>query len=212
MEISKYNYYELLELEAGAPQHEITAAYERARRTYSGENPAIYTMFTESEARELLNMIEEAYAVLGNKNLRMIYDQRLLSGRAHAVDLSYESILLASKMALPEDKPAETSVSYQRDPAFEEQLSRTSDWNGALLKKVREYKNVSIDKLSEKTKINSWYLNAIEADDPSNLPAPVFVRGYVVQIAKELGLNEKAVADGYMKNFRNISAKPSHKK
>jgi cytoskeletal protein RodZ len=38
--------------------------------------------------------------------------------------------------------------------------------------------------------------------DVKNLPASVFVRGYVIQMAKELGLNEKNVADSYMKLYK----------
>ena len=38
--------------------------------------------------------------------------------------------------------------------------------------------------------------------EPGNLPAVVFVRGYVVQIAKAMGLDDKKVADSYMKNFK----------
>ncbi|HEY1079737.1 MAG TPA: helix-turn-helix domain-containing protein, partial [Bdellovibrio sp.] len=51
---------------------------------------------------------------------------------------------------------------------------------------------------------NSYYVTAIENMDASNLPVIVFVRGYVVQIAKALGLDDKKVADSYMKNFKGL--------
>lgn len=201
---SRYNYYEVLELTANAPQHEVTTAYERARTTYSGENPAIYTIFSEQEARELLVVIEEAYQVLGNKILRNIYDQRLLSGRSSLNDLTYASIVEASKQAFPEAKPEKPAAAvYKKDEAFEKEVESREDWNGEWLKKVREYKQISTQRMSEITKINSYYVTALEGMDPGNLPAVVFVRGYVVQIAKALGLNDKKVADSYMKNFKN---------
>lgn len=198
----RYNYYEILELPTNAPQHEVTTAYERAKSTYSGDNPAIYTIFSQQEARELLGMIEEAYAVLGNKTLRTIYDQRLFAGQAASPELSYESILMASKTLFPETKAEEKKQTYTIDEEFEKFLRENSTWDGALLRKVREYKKIPLDKLAERTKIKAWYLNAVENMDPANLPAPVFVRGYVVQISKELGLSERAVADSYMKSFR----------
>jgi cytoskeletal protein RodZ len=34
------------------------------------------------------------------------------------------------------------------------------------------------------------------------LPAPVFVRGYIVQIARFLNLDDKYVADSYMKIYK----------
>lgn len=199
---SRYNYYEILELAANAPQHEVTAAYERARATYSGENTAIYTIFSEQEARELLVLIEEAYKVLGNKILRSIYDQRLLSGRSSLNDLSYTSIIEASKQIFPEAKPEKIAVSYKKDEAFEKEIQAQSNWDGAYLKRVREYKQLTPQKVSEITKINSYYVTAIENMEAENLPAVVFVRGYVVQIAKALGLDDKKVADSYMKNFK----------
>ena len=59
----KSNYYEILELSTNAAQHEVTTAYERSRKTYSGDNPAIYTIFSQKEARDLLKLIDEAFAV-----------------------------------------------------------------------------------------------------------------------------------------------------
>lgn len=202
-EMTRYNYYEILELSAGAPQHEVTSAYERARSTYSGDNPAIYTIFSEQEARDLLVMIEEAYSVLGNKILRNIYDQRLLGGQFTTQDLTYTSILEASKQLFPEPKAAEKKeCAYKKDEAFEKEIQARDNWDGEFLKKVREYKNIPVDNMYKITKINPWYVTAIEKMDSANLPAPVFIRGYVVQIAKALGLDEKKVADSYMKNLK----------
>ncbi len=200
---SRYNYYEVLELTANAPQHEVTTAYERARATYSGGNPAIYTIFSEQEARELLTVIEEAYQVLGNKVLRSIYDQRLMSGRSSLNDLTYASILEASRQVYPEPKSEKATPAFRKDEAFEKEIARQTDWDGTSLAKVREYKQISVAKMSEITKINPYYVAAIENMDASNLPAIVFVRGYVVQIAKALGLDDKKVADSYMKSFKN---------
>jgi len=201
-QLPKHNYYEILELPTNAAQHEVTTAYERAKRTYSGENPAIYTVFTDSEARELLSLIEEAYSILGNKTLRSIYDQRLLSNTFSIDDLSYSSILGASKQYFPEPKTEQKKPQYQKNESFEREILEQTDWSGDFLKRVREYKGLSIERISEKTKINSFYIQAIEKMDPTNLPAVVFVRGYIVQIAKELGLHEKKVADSYMALFK----------
>ncbi len=199
---SRNDYYQILEIKKSAQQHEITKAYERAKMTFSGENNAIYTIFSESEARELMALIDEAYAVLGNKMLRSIYDQRT-SGISKPEDLTYASLLSASRHSLPEIRD-EKKVEYSKDENFEKEIQEKKDWDGEFIKKVREYKKINLEKLNEKTKINSYYINAIEKMDSKNLPATVFVRGYVVQIAKALGLNEKVVADSYMKRFNEL--------
>lgn len=205
---SRNNYYDILELNANSAQHEVTKAYERAKATYSGDNPAIYTIFSEQEARELLVLIEEAYSVLGNKNLRSVYDQRLLSGRFQMEDLSYAAIITASKQMFPEPKQEEKKAEYKKDDAFEKEISAREEWDGEFLTKVREYKKITTQKMSEITKINHYYIKAIEKMDPESLPAPVFIRGYVVQMAKLLALDEKRVADSYMKVLKtNTSIK-----
>lgn len=198
----KSNFYEILELSTNAAQHEITTAYDRAKTTYSGDNPAIYTIFSDQEARELLSMIEEAYSILGNKTLRNIYDQRLLGqSKINPEDLTYDSILNASRLIFQESKVDTKKATFTRNEEIEKEIAACENWTGDMLKKVREYKNVTLEKLSETIKVNSFYIKAIEAMTPNNLPAPVFVRGYVIQMAKELGLNSKLVADSYMKNF-----------
>lgn len=203
---NRYNYYEILEVGSNAAQHEVTTAYERAKMTYSGDNPAIYTIFSENEARELLVLIEEAFSVVGNKTLRGIYDQRLLGAKVPvkeiAKDLTYEAILNASKAQFPEAKSPATKPSFKLNDAFELELKNTKEWDGELLKKVREYKNITIERLCERTKINIWYVKAIESMDPENLPAIVFVRGYIIQICRELDLNEKIVTDSYMAKYK----------
>lgn len=204
METAAYNYYDILEVSPHCAQHEVTTAYERARTTYSGENPAIYTIFSEEEARDLLKLVEEAYSVLGNKTLRAIYDEKLAQAGVKHSDLSYESLKAQSQIHVPEkpNKPHQGKIEYSIDESFEKEIASLIDWNGDWIKKVREYKKLPLERMSEVTKISAYYINAIEKCDPTNLPAPVFVRGYVSQISKVLGLNEKAVCDGYMKNFK----------
>ncbi|MGZ3744696.1 MAG: helix-turn-helix domain-containing protein [Pseudobdellovibrionaceae bacterium] len=201
------NYYDVLESSVDSAQYELAKAYQRAKVTYSGDNPAIYTIFSEQEARALLLLIEEAYSVLGNKNLRAIYDQRLLSGKFQMADLSYEAILNASKQMFPEPRQEDKKAEYKNDPVFENEMASCEKWDGTFLKKVREYKNVTLRKMSDITKINIYYITAIENMDMDSLPATVFIRGYVVQMAKLLGLNEKKVADSYMKLLKELPPK-----
>lgn len=206
--VSRYNYYEVLELQSNAPQHEVTTAYERARKTYSGDNPAIYTIFSEQEARELLSVIDEAYSILGNKVMRSIYDQRLRDGNSNLNHLTYESIVEASRQLFPE-KPVQThsKPEFKADAAFEAEIKAQTHWDGAFLAKVREYKNHSVDSLANITKINPFYIKAIENMDPESLPAVVFVRGYVIQLARAMNLDDKKVADSYMKLFKEKMGK-----
>ncbi len=201
---NQHNYYEILEVSKEAPQHEIHRAYERAKGTYSSENPALYTVFSAVEARQLLLLIEEAYSVLGNTALRSIYDYRLSQKETRNEDLSFSSLLKAQQSFAGESfKVAPKKEGFTKNSEFEAQIKEQTEFNGEFLNKVREYKNISIEEMSEITRINPHYVRAVEAVDPSNLPAPVFVRGYVVQIAKTLGLDHNKAADSYMKIYNS---------
>jgi curved DNA-binding protein CbpA len=215
---SRNNYYDILEVNQSATQHEIVLAFERAKRTYSQQNPALYSVFTPDEAESLRNLIEEAYQVLSNQTYRNIYEKRLLSRSFSESDLSLEAIKAASSTLYTDSVVKVTPISpisgssdsssateSKRDLELENKISTTTEWTGSFLKDVREYKKISVEQLHDQTKINPWYITAIEKVEPQNLPAAVFVRGYVLQIAKSLQLNEKTVADSYMKTFKIVS-------
>ena len=203
VETTRFNYYDILEVSPHCAQHEVTSAYEKAKNTYSGNNPAIYTIFSEDEARDLLKLVEEAYSVLGNKTLRALYDEKLGQTGIRREDLTFENLKAQSKVQQPElPKKPQGKIEYKTDEKFEQEIKARTDWNGEELKKVREYKNIPLERMSETTKISAYYINAVEKMDAKSLPAPVFVRGYVGQISKFLGLDEKRVCDSYMKHFK----------
>ncbi len=58
-----------------------------------------------------------------------------------------------------------------------------------LLKKAREEKGKSLEEIARETKINIRYLEAIEKAEPSSVPAPIYLKGYIKAYAKALGLS-----------------------
>ncbi len=207
----KNNYYEILEVSQTASQHEITVAYEKARRTYSAENSALHSVFTTEEAQSLRELIDEAYNVLSHHSYRDLYEKRVQSKSYSESDLSLVAIKKASQDLFNQnsltDRQSElaqqdTKPNYDTDPSIENEIKNCSQWTGDTIKRIREYKKYSLELLHEKTKVNPWYLAALENMEPKSLPAPVYVRGYIVQMAKTLGLNEKEVAESYMKIYK----------
>jgi len=63
------------------------------------------------------------------------------------------------------------------------------DTLGQRLKKAREYRNLTFDKVEEATRIRAQYLQALEADDFSALPSPIQARGFLRNYAQYLGLD-----------------------
>ena len=56
---------------------------------------------------------------------------------------------------------------------------------------------------SDEIRVIKSTLVALEANDTDALPVAVFTRGFVVQFARALGLNEKKITDAYMKYFKS---------
>src|SRR3990172_13095920 len=69
------NYYDLLEVPATASKEEIQQAYDLARKTFSEQSFATYSLFATEERRAMLGQIEEAYRVLIDELSRREYDQ-----------------------------------------------------------------------------------------------------------------------------------------
>lgn len=216
---NKNNYYDILEVSPTATQHDILLAYQKAKATYSNENTAIHSAFSSDELLELKKLVDEAFLVLSHQDYRQVYEQRLNTKSYSGSDITFNAIKDFSKdvdrsntvdkliqkhnmMNIQKLDEPKKSFKDEMDNDFESEVKNQTQWSGEFLKKVREYKKISIDKLQESTKVNPWYLKSLETMDFKNLPATVFVRGYVIQMAKELGLNEKNVADSYMKIYK----------
>ena len=71
--------------------------------------------------------------------------------------------------------------------------------NGAFLKAARRELGVSVKDISERTKISVMMLRYIEADDVEELPAKVYLKGYLTQVARLLKLPVQGFVGGYMK-------------
>jgi len=70
-----------------------------------------------------------------------------------------------------------------------------------IIKKEREAKRLSREDLSDQTNIPAKHLSALEDSDFSSLPAPVYVRGYLKKIAKNLDLNNDELWDLFLKEL-----------
>jgi cytoskeletal protein RodZ len=68
---------------------------------------------------------------------------------------------------------------------------------GSYLKRERELKQVSIAELAQTTRIPVRILQQLEHDDHSQLPADVFVRGFLRAYARALGLDAEHVLARY---------------
>lgn len=85
-----------------------------------------------------------------------------------------------------------------RNDDIETWLTTHQEWTGPDLKKVREYRGVSIGDLADFTKIRKTHIGNIETENFSELPVKVYIRGFLQQIAKALDLEPNAVINSYL--------------
>jgi hypothetical protein len=98
---------------------------------------------------------------------------RAIAG-AHRVSSDASAVPLPSASEAP---PAFQPPAPDREP-------------GAFLRHQREAREVSKERLAAETKIRASMLELIESESFAALPAPVYVRGFVVQCARALKLDD----------------------
>lgn len=226
MDAEKKNYYEVLEIEPNANPQQIENAYIRARNAYSGDSVALYSLMTKDECNSILSQIEEAYSILGFPEKRREYDRLRGFNKGSATNSRQAAAVYT--VSTVEDRPKDAieyedygsnlieakvskitaqkkfALDYSENSEMDRKIRECSDFTGAFLKEIREYKNVSIERLAELTRISKTHLLGIENEDPSKLPAEVYVRGYVYQYAKVLKLNPDQVASSYLIHFKKL--------
>jgi flagellar biosynthesis protein FlhG len=177
-------HHDLLEVDRGATDEEIRRAYRRARDVYATEALCCYGLFSERELSAVRARIEEAFDVLLDRARRRPYELSVFPD--DSLPDTDESPGDAQGRELPPSPP----------------ITPDTEFDGALLRAVREARGFDLKQISKRTKISTVYLAALEDDDFSALPALVYVRGFVAEVAKCLALDPIQVSHSYVRRVR----------
>jgi DNA-binding transcriptional regulator YiaG len=107
---------------------------------------------------------------------------------AAAIATAESALAQVSAVARDSRTRLKTVVDIPSDAAF----------SGELLRRIREGRNLSLQMLADRTRISSRHVENIEADNYPHLPAAVYLRGMLMSIARELGLDPLRVSRSYM--------------
>ncbi len=186
------NLYETLGVARTAADDEIRRAYKRQREVFRDGSFPVVSIVTEKSLRDEQARIEEAYDTLLDPNRRRSYD------------------LSTFPAAEPEGAAPPKVIDPRRQHELlqlAEEISREvhpeTEWNGNLLRKVREVQGVELVEIAQRTKISSVHLDAIEDERFADLPALVYVQGFVQEYAKFLKLDVTQVSRTYMRRARD---------
>jgi len=73
-------------------------------------------------------------------------------------------------------------------------------FTGEVLRQVREVHGLTLAQISDRTKIGRHHLENVEGDRFERLPAPVYLRGILVALARELRLDAQKVVPSYLES------------
>ncbi len=198
------NYYEVLDVPTTATHDQIYQGYLRQKNAYSNDNLAVYSLMTKEDSNKLINQIQEAFDIIGDTEKRKVYDKargynlHWYANEATLVNQTKDPVTpsISKLIAL-----RRFELKYEVDENFEKEIESTSEFTGELLKKIRLYKKMDLNRLSDLTKISPSYLKNIEEENFSGLPAQAYVRGFVFQYAKCLKLNPQMVSSSFIKRM-----------
>ncbi len=200
------SHYELLEVPPTASFEDIRRANRRIRDIYGAESIAISGLYDPASLEAVHRRLDLAYTTLMDAAKRKDYDMELFpDGVPMPVEhppSSTGAVAGAATARAKVDDPATLAV---RPPMPD--LSPLTEFTGPLLRQIREAVGVELREIAERSKIGMAYLQALEGEVFGKLPAAVYVRGFLAEYARALGLDAERVKQTYLARFR--AARPS---
>lgn len=191
--------YDVLLTHPAAGDEELRKAYKRQREIFHAGSLPLCSLMSEDASSIERARIEEAHDTLLDPLKRRAYDLSTFPERAQ-------------QHATP-TRPEDAALDLERAQLREElahEIGPNTPFTGSLLRKVRESLGVDLEEIARYTKISQVQLHAIEEENFSQLPALVYLRGFVQEIAKFLKLDPTQVARTYLRRHSQWRAGLSH--
>jgi curved DNA-binding protein CbpA len=197
--VDELDHYELLEIPRTATTAEVERAFRLSQQTYGEGSLALYSIFENNDAAEIRERLDEACRVLSDPELRAAYDETRPGG---------EQALAAKPCVETQNPESDFNVSAGEtgigsfDQVVEEYDAFEDDgggnFDGQRLRRTRLFRGYEIDDISDVTKVSGTHLRNIEEENFIDLPADVYVRGFVTAYATTIGLDPEIVVPSYM--------------
>jgi len=193
------SHYDLLEVAPTASFEDIRRANRRIRDVYGAESVAIAGLYEPAGLEAVHRRLDLAYTTLMDAAKRKEYDLELFPDGVPAPPPSEPAPVPIEAAKAAAAKPTEDSVTARPPMPM---LGPRTDYSGPLLRQIREALGIELREIAERSKIGMAYLVALEGELWTKLPAPVYVRGFLAEYARILGLDAERVKETYLDRYR----------
>lgn len=192
------SHYELLEVPPTASFEDIRRANRRIRDVYGAESIAVSGLYDPASLEAVHRRLDLAYTTLMDAAKRKDYDHDLFPDGVPMPVVQNDTLPVPPR---PATKSDDSGVLAATRPPMPEITPRT-EFSGPLLRQIREAIGIELREIAEKSKIGMAYLQALEGEAFTKLPAPVYVRGFLSEYARALGLDGERVKQTYLERYR----------
>ncbi len=189
------NHYERLLIPRGASEEEVRRAHKRQREVWNDDSLATISLFDPDELAREHALLDEAHDVLLDPPRRRAYDVSVFPDHEAPPVPSPADRVLSDAIA-SELRELQAQVARELGP--------DTEFSGTLLRRIRESRGVELKEVAAKTKISGVHLAAIEEEAFDRLPPLVYVRGFLVEVAKFLRLDPSQVARTYLRRAKEL--------
>lgn len=209
--VTEQNYYQLLDISPQASFQEVRSAYDQAMSIYSADSIPTYSLFSQKERELILSRLANAYKTLTNSRLRDEYNQSLIEEGELSPEEIRPSSLDKSDIVSGRLREVEVESLVQKEQSLHSR-SQPSDRNldlfdinstvtGKSIRAVRIARGISIEEINRKTNIPKKTLEDIEEECFEELPALVYLKGFLKTYAKVLDVNQAQMVEAYVKRY-----------
>lgn len=199
--VQDMNYYELLNIEPIANSEEIQKAYYLACQTYQPDSLATYSVLSETERAKMMKKIEKAYQTLMDEVERERYNRKIGISPPRKEKKAIRVIKHPPNNVSPQpDQPKEDECQKEEEP-----MPDLSD--PLYLKKLREKKGISLQEISNVTKISVGSLRALENGEYEKFPGRVYIVGFLRSYSEYIGIDVQQAKAHFEILYANKSKK-----
>jgi len=164
-------HFEILELRVDATASEINDAYASLKKLYSSNSIAISPLIDEFTEEKRKRILRE-------------------------IDNAYKNL---SVLNIKEELTFKSESVNETSPESKKTLEK--EFDGSMLRHARLSKNIELKEIADSTNISKYHLLNIENENFDELPARIYLKGFIVSYAKYLGLDAEKIANTIIERF-----------